>query len=533
MSLPRAPAEHSRAEDHVTVHYLAISRQHRPPSFSEVIGQQSAVTALRNALRFSRISHAYLFSGTRGCGKTTLARIFAKALNCVERSPEGDPCNRCSSCRQIDQHCSLDVVEIDGASHRGIDDIRQLRESAEYSASGGAFKVYIVDEVHMLTKEAFNALLKTLEEPPPQVKFLFATTEPHRVPLTVLSRCQHFALNLVETEAIAGKLRKILEKNALPFEEPAVHLIARRAEGSVRDAESMLDQVLCFSTDKLQLERAQQILGVVDANWFFQLDDCAKSSASSRAFQLTETLLSQGLDLVSAAQQLLEHYRHHLVIQLHRSRGGLEKNPLHLTSDLVADYLQRSAFYTQDQCLHILDLIKQHQQLIRAGGPTRIYFEMLLVAIARSKEHLSNAAIWQKLEQVEDLLLRADTCPPPLPPPTSGEGAAAGTIREADARSPERPSGAPPGQSSSAPLAKTEPDIDNLQVAAAKSSSESNPLADLSKTHSQSASVPPHHLSDSKERQARFDTLVQFAAVEFSAQIEVRSQSVDRESRGL
>ena len=310
----------------MTGNYLAISRKHRPALFSEVIGQESAVTALRNALKLSRISHAYLFSGTRGCGKTTLARIFAKALNCAARGSKGDPCNKCASCRHIDQNCSMDVVEIDGASHRGIDDIRQLRESAEYSASKGAFKVYIIDEVHMLTKEAFNALLKTLEEPPPQVKFLLATTEPHRVPLTVLSRCQHFALNLVEVGAIAGKLKSILEESAIPFDEQALQLIARRAEGSMRDAESTLDQVLCFSSEKLQLELVQRILGIVDTDWFFKLDACVERSAAVDAFELTEMLFAKGLDFGSAIQQLLVHYRHHLVLQLHVSSQSLQSN---------------------------------------------------------------------------------------------------------------------------------------------------------------------------------------------------------------
>lgn len=521
--------------------YLAISRKHRPSLFSEVIGQESAVTALRNALEFSRISHAYLFSGTRGCGKTTLARIFAKALNCRARSSKGDPCNGCASCRQIDQNCSMDVVEIDGASHRGIDDIRQLRESAEYSASEGAFKVYIVDEVHMLTKEAFNALLKTLEEPPPQVKFLLATTEPHRVPLTVLSRCQHFALNLVEMSAIAGKLKRILEQSGISYDEPALHLIARRAEGSVRDAESTLDQMLCFSSEKLQLEQVQRILGVVDVDWFFKLDSCVERSAAVDTIDLTEVLFLKGLDFASAIQQLLVHFRHHLVLQLHGSQKSLQSNLLQLPLEVTAEYFKRADIYTQEQCLHILELIRDYQRLVRAGGCTRIYFEMLLVKIASSKTHISYAAIWQKLQRVENLLQQMPQVSTifdagSLKVNISEQNPLTGQKTSCVDLPIENPIGDSISHSRVSANTSTEKRVSNpiIQHEQAKKPSHHR-AADWMPSENQhiSKSEPTaerktpssEHLAAKNLQPHRCDTLVQFAAVEFSAQIDMRAQN--------
>jgi len=220
--------------------YQVIAVKYRPQSFADVIEQEGVVTTLKNAIRLERIGHAYLFCGSRGTGKTTLARLYAKALNCSNRTSESEPCNRCSSCQEIQSGRSLDVIEIDGASNRGIDDIRNINETVGYAASSGKYKIYIIDEVHMLTKEAFNALLKTLEEPPPHVLFFFATTEPHKVLPTIISRCQRFDLKRISPEKIIQKLATICTDLDIDMAEEGLRTVAIYAEGSMRDAESLL-----------------------------------------------------------------------------------------------------------------------------------------------------------------------------------------------------------------------------------------------------------------------------------------------------
>ncbi len=248
--------------------YKVLARKYRPKNFSEVLGQDAIVTTLKNAIKHKRIAHAYLFCGSRGTGKTTLARVFAKALNCHNLNGDLEPCSECPSCKEIASGSSIDVIEIDGASHRGIDDIRQINENVGYTTSHGDYKIYIIDEVHMLTKEAFNALLKTLEEPPEKVIFFFATTEPHKVLPTILSRCQRFNLNRISNEKIIEKLKKIVIDQNVDTSEEVLQLIAERAEGGLRDAESIFDQMLSFHEGTLTIENARAILGIVPREAF-------------------------------------------------------------------------------------------------------------------------------------------------------------------------------------------------------------------------------------------------------------------------
>src|ERR671922_1377739 len=240
--------------------YQVTARKWRPQTFGELVGQEHVARTLQNGLRHSRIAHAYLFTGTRGVGKTTTARLLAKALNC-EMGPTADPCNQCSLCQAITLGSSLDVLEIDGASNRGIDEIRDLREKIRYAPTRSRYKIYIIDEVHMLTEHAFNALLKTLEEPPPQVVFIFATTEPHKVPITILSRCQRFDFRKVTSSEIAQCLAKIAAQERIRISGEALHRIARRAEGSLRDAQTLFDQVVAFCGSEVRDEDVGQLLG--------------------------------------------------------------------------------------------------------------------------------------------------------------------------------------------------------------------------------------------------------------------------------
>ncbi len=258
--------------------YLVIARKWRPKQFEEVVGQEHITLTLQNAIKKDRVASAYLFSGPRGVGKTTTARILAKALNC-EKGPTPQPCDSCTPCQEIAEGHSIDVLEIDGASNRGIDEVRSLRESTRYTPSNLRYKIYIIDEVHMLTTEAFNALLKTLEEPPPHVVFIFATTEANKVPATILSRCQRFDFRRIPQEKIVEQLKKICDQETIQIDDQALYLIARKSEGCMRDSQSLLDQVLSFSDHTVSKDDVISLLGIIQHDEFFTISEAIARKA--------------------------------------------------------------------------------------------------------------------------------------------------------------------------------------------------------------------------------------------------------------
>ena len=377
--------------------YQVIARKYRPQTFSDVIGQESIVTTLKNALRFKRLAHAYLFCGCRGTGKTTLARVFSKALNCQNLTESFEPCNQCLSCQEISQGRSLDVIEIDGASHRGIDDIRQINETISYASSSGKYKIYIIDEVHMLTKEAFNALLKTLEEPPSNVKFFFATTEPHKVLATIMSRCQRFDLSRITFPLIKEKLLKIAKDLGISVDEEAAELVARLSEGSLRDAESLFDQVLCYNEGTLSAEKVTSSLGITPLSTFFELDQAVEEQNFSFAFTLASKIFSTGKDLSYFLDSLLEHYRTILAYQL--------KQDSNLSSTHAKKYaLSSEKIYSQEQTLYILDYLISSMQQIAKSSFKRINLEMILLHIIRSKKRLPLDTLVRRLHELQSSL---------------------------------------------------------------------------------------------------------------------------------
>ena len=308
--------------------YQVFALKYRPKSFDEVVGQDHIVRTLKNAIKLSRIPHALLFAGHRGVGKTTMARIFAKSLNC-RQGPTVTPCNTCTSCIAIQEGKSMDVVEIDGASHRGIDEVRSIRESVRYMPQLGRYRVYIIDEVHMLTQEAFNALLKTLEEPPPHVIFIFATTAPHKVPLTILSRCQRFNFKKIEVSLIYNKLKEIASNEGLTVEDEALLMIAQKADGSLRDAEGLLDQLTSYAEGTITTAHVRELLGLPDEQLFFALHEALNNEDYNTIFNLLEESFDKGYTPKEILDGLIQHYREHLLLLMGKDLGISETKKQH------------------------------------------------------------------------------------------------------------------------------------------------------------------------------------------------------------
>ncbi len=325
----------------------ASARKFRPNHFGDVVGQQAVVTTLQNAIMAGSPAQAYLLCGPRGTGKTTLARLVAKALNCESRTGY-EPCGTCPSCKDIAASRSMDVIEIDGASHRGIDEIRKINETANYTPSPGKTKVYIIDEVHMLTREAFNALLKTLEEPPAHVMFIFATTEPQKLPATIISRCQRFFLERIETALI----KEALEKLCPPSPLESLALIAAKAEGGMRDALSLFDQAYAFDPE-LTLESVQKALGIASEKHLFALDKAKKKGSLGFAFELTATLLKSGQSAKSFLEALLQHLRALMLVYT----GSDLSIYLQDKKEYLDDFKASSRVYTQSECLSLIDFV--------------------------------------------------------------------------------------------------------------------------------------------------------------------------------
>ena len=295
--------------------YLVLARKMRPQVFEEVIGQRHITQTLQNAISQNRVAHAFLFTGARGVGKTSTARILAKALNC-EKGPSINPCNQCTSCREISAGNSMDVIEIDGASNRGIDEIRELRENVRYTPAKSRYKIFIIDEVHMLTREAFNALLKTLEEPPSHILFVFATTEPHKIPTTILSRCQRYDFKRIPLREIAENLKRITETEEVRVTPRGLLSIARESEGSMRDAQSLLDQVISYAGKEIKDEDLVDVLGLVDRKLLHDTIDAIAKQDAGRCMEIVEQVYQYGYDVQHFCRELLQTLRNLILLKV-------------------------------------------------------------------------------------------------------------------------------------------------------------------------------------------------------------------------
>jgi DNA polymerase-3 subunit gamma/tau len=394
--------------------YVVLARKWRPRTFDQVVGQRPITQALQNAIATGRVAHAYLFAGPRGVGKTSVARILATALNCQE-GPTPQPCDRCSSCQEIREGNSIDVLEIDGASNRGIDEIRELRENVRYLPSKNKYKIYIIDEVHMLTDQAFNALLKTLEEPPPHVIFVFATTEAHKIPLTILSRCQRYNFRRIPLTDTVEQLRMIAAQEKVEISDPSLHLIAREAEGSMRDAQSLLDQVLSFSGSQVSDQNVVEVLGVVDRQILQDVVQALGEGDPAALLQIVETVHNFGYDLKEFCGELARLMRDLLVLRVFpqpKERAGLLDLPEEEVNRLLP---QVEKFSREELHTYFRLLLSVHDEVARSSFP-RLVLEMALTKMARRKPILSIQDVLERLQAMEKRLGSGETVPPSSPP---------------------------------------------------------------------------------------------------------------------
>ncbi|NIA21189.1 MAG: DNA polymerase III subunit gamma/tau [Anaerolineaceae bacterium] len=375
--------------------YTVLARRYRPQTFDEVIGQEAVVRTLRNAISADRVAHAYLFTGTRGVGKTTMARLLAKALNC-EQGPTPDPCGKCECCKRVGSGDDIDVIEIDGASHTGVDSIRELRSNAIYAPARSRFKIYIIDEVHMLSTGAFNALLKTLEEPPEHVKFIFATTDPQKVPNTIHSRCQRFDFRSVPAETIATYLGKLCRKEKVKAEKEALQIIAREGRGSVRDALTLLDQAITLCNGDITAGPVLEALGLGGSEQFFGLLDALADGDVAQALKLLEAALNEGAECGEFVDHLLDHLRSLLLVKM----VGLKAPGLEATGEERKRLKTQAEKFTEDRLTLALELVGETRFRLRGLPHGRPLVELVLVQLARLPDF---ASISETLEQLQSV----------------------------------------------------------------------------------------------------------------------------------
>jgi DNA polymerase-3 subunit gamma/tau len=386
--------------------YQVLARKWRPQVFEDVVGQGHITRTLQNAISSSRLAHAFLFSGPRGVGKTTTARILAKALNCTQ-GPTPTPCGKCDSCRETAAGTSVDVIEIDGASNRGIEHIRELREAVKYAPAGGKNKVYVIDEVHMLTNEAFNALLKTLEEPPPHVIFIFATTEPQKIPATILSRCQRYGFKRVSLQQIIGRLRMIAEAEGISITDQGLALIARAAEGSMRDSQSLLDQAVSYGGMTVKDGDLQATLGSVAQEALLKFAGGLLARDAAALLKQIDALLEQGQDMRQFLAGVVEHLRNLLVVSIAAEPAQVVELP---AAD-IESLKQQAADATKEQLLLLFDSLSKTLEDMRWSPHQRFTFEIGIIKACSLQPLKPLAEVLGRMKELEARLASGSTGP--------------------------------------------------------------------------------------------------------------------------
>ena len=389
--------------------YQVLYRKYRPKVFADVYGQEHITSTLINEIKEGRVSHAYLFTGSRGTGKTTCAKILAKAVNC-EHNENGEPCNECEICKGLDDGTIYDVVEIDAASNNGVDNIRDLREEANYTPSRGKYRVFIIDEVHMLSTGAFNALLKTLEEPPEHVIFILATTEVHKLPATILSRCQRFDFKRIQPETMAIRLKQVAGFENMRLSDEAAILISRIADGGMRDALSILDQCAGRSKD-IDEKLVSEVAGIAGREALYELSQAVAAKSSGAALDIIAKLHANSYDMERLCVEMINHYRNFLIVKTVNKNRGL----IICTDDEYNSILSGAQDYTLPQVIYALDLFQDTLVKIKGGANSRIEMEMSFIKLCEPKLDSSVESILSRLSQVENAVRRGITAAPQAP----------------------------------------------------------------------------------------------------------------------
>lgn len=377
--------------------FIVTARKYRPVKFAEVVGQEHITLTLKNSLASGRIAHAFLFTGPRGVGKTTTARILAKALNC-ENPNEYEPCNECENCKLIQQNRFMDIIEIDAASNRGIDDVRSLRESVKFAPVRGKYKVFIIDEVHMLTKESFNAFLKTLEEPPPHTIFIFATTEIHKVPITIVSRCQRYDFKRISLDVISKQLSEIAGAEGVKIDDKTLTLISKRADGGLRDAESFFDQVVAFCGKEVKYEDVTRLLSVIGDDLYFRVSDAVIFKNHAEGLNVINTIYGNGWDFMEFLNGLIAHFRNILTVTISGKADFIES-----AGEYKERYLECKDSYTTSDCLRILNFLSRSVNELKYSSDHRLKTEIVIsLLIGFERSHTISGLIAEVKKKVID-----------------------------------------------------------------------------------------------------------------------------------
>ncbi|MGE4282780.1 MAG: DNA polymerase III subunit gamma/tau [Clostridia bacterium] len=379
--------------------YQALYRKWRPQVFEDVIGQKHITETLKNQVIAHRTAHAYLLCGTRGTGKTSTAKIFSRAVNCL--SPEnGNPCNVCDICTGIIKGSIMDVVEIDAASNNGVDNVREIRDEVAYSPARGKYKVYIIDEVHMLSTGAFNALLKTLEEPPSHVMFILATTEPHKIPATILSRCQRFDFKRITVDDIVERLKQVTIEDNIDAEEKGLRLVARISEGSMRDALSILDQCIAFGSKTITYENISAVLGTVDHSLLLDMARHIADRSTEKAIELIDLLIREGRDIVHFMSDLIEHFRNLLLCKVMENAQDI----LDMSNEATVALKDQSVSFTQERIIHCIKQLSEAHSTIKWAANPRTVLEIAVIKLCVENLDFSAEAIMDRISNIEQKL---------------------------------------------------------------------------------------------------------------------------------